>query len=498
MKRKVKLLVFISLISMLTLFDIGMSNVYAQTYPCASPSPLPYPESNTCLQAFLAIRPDCCDIDFDITCYTNPNTPGGLLEACDDGVIISGFPVTWENCYDHTLSDGISSMGTNPTCVTEQVSLPPLLFTADAYQCCDANNCSNCYTDCDPPPNSGSCPLAPLFPYDGCLVEVILFDGLCRGDEQCVPPNDPNCQFEIVGGWDVCCQMIYNDLSNGTPPSSFTLNPPDPYTNCSYGAAKPSGRARYPCDDLEPNTIDQCHPVIGCINIPNFANITPAVSIKLWLQGASNSAGTSMASNPSISSSQPFNTAPWNYAGSEGGSVPSNAVDWILLEALNTTTFAVEGQAAGFLLNDGTIRDIDGTTGQIKFQSGTLIATGNYYIAVRTRGHLDVVSATPISLVGSTLYDFTTDASQALNTNNNADLTQMIQLQGTGAPFALYAGDANGDGIINFEDFNDYFLQIGAGYQTADFNHDGAVNGSDFNPYFVENNGRMGIHEIRY
>jgi len=484
-------LTLFAVVNLLIILNIGEDiAAYAQTYPCASPSPLPYPDSNTCLQAFFTVRPDCCDIDFDMSCYTDINNfpPGGFSEVCEDGSI-----TTWENCYDHNLYDGINIAGTNTTCMLVQATLPPL-FLFGGFECCDATNCVPCFTSCDPPPNDGVCPLAPVTPYDGCLVEVLLFDGLCGGFKQCLPPGDPNCVFDITGGWDMCCDMIYNDLSNGTPPSSFTLSPPDPYTNCGYGAAKPSGSARYPCDDLNPNTIDKCDPVIGCMNIPNFSNVTPAANIKLWLQGA-DLGGTSMATNPNISSGQPFNTAPWNYNGNEGAAIPSNVVDWVLVQALNTTTFAIEDQAAGFLLDDGTVQDIDGTTGQIKFLGGSLAVAGSYYIAVRTRGHLDVISATPVSVLGSVQYDFTSAASQALNTTNATDQEQMIEVNGK---FALYSGDTNGNGIINFEDFNDYFLQIGSGYRTADFNHDGQVNGVDFDPHFSNNNGIIGTIELRY
>ncbi len=484
------------------LLSILPQKANAQTYPCASPSPLPYPESNACLQAFLAIRPDCCDIDFDMTCYTDPNAPGGLLEACDDGIIISGFPTTWENCYDHTLYEGINIQGTNPTCLTSQVVLPPLPFVANAYECCDVNNCSGCFPDCDPPPTNcvappdpNCCPLEPVLPYDGCLVEVILFDGICKGTKVCNPPGDPNCVNEISGGWDMCCEMIYTDLMNGVNDLDELDIPA--YDNCFYGNSKPTGNARYPCDDFDPCTLDQCHPVIGCINIPNYANVTPVANIKLWLQGPS--LGAVMATNPNISSSHPFNTAPWNYGGSEGAAIPSNAVDWILVEALDAT-FTVIDQTAGFLLNDGTVQDIDGTTGQIKFRNGTLNSSNNYYIAVRTRGHLDVMSAIPVGVACTTQYDFTTSPAQAYNTSNSIDQDQLVEANGTGtgAPYALYSGDTNGDGIINFEDFNDYFLQIGAGYKTADFNHDGTVNGSDFNPHFSDNNGKMNIQKLRY
>jgi len=229
MKTNINLFIALFLLNLIGFFPTINTEVSAQTYPCASTSPLPYPESNTCLQAFLSIRPDCCDIDFDMSCYSNMST--GFVEVCEDGNI-----TTWENCYDHNLYDGINIAGTNSTCMLDQATLPPLFLFA-AFECCDLNNCSPCFTGCDPPPNDGTCPLAPVIPYDGCLVEVILFDGFCGGFLQCLPPG-PGCVNQVQGGWDMCCDMIYNDLMNGMP------NPGPAYDNCGYGNSKPTGTAK--------------------------------------------------------------------------------------------------------------------------------------------------------------------------------------------------------------------------------------------------------------
>ncbi len=462
----------IILIYILILFIIDTNEVFAQVpnYPCATPSPLPYPESNTCLQDFLSVHYDCCNIDFDMSCYNDMN------QYCSNTEVN-----TWTNCYDYSITMFDEILAPHPDCIS--VNIPfGALWVHPAFNCCSDINCNPCTPNCEPPPNTGTCPLLPEFPYDGCLIEIILFDGGCT-----------------ASSWDMCCKTLYDDLSSGVIQNTFLSNEvyemPCRYRDTDF---PPPNVARYPCDDLDPLTIDQCHPVIGCMNVPNYANITPSANIKLWLQGAS--LGAVMTTNPNISSSQPFNTTPWNYAGSEGGAIPDEAVDWILVEALDVNDFTILDQAAGFLLEDGTVQDIDGTIGQIKFQSGTLNSTDNYYIAVRVRGHLDVLSAVPISVLGTTQYDFTTDAVQAYQTLIGGDQGQMVEANGTGtgAPYALYSGDANGDGIINFEDFNDYFLQIGAGYKTADFNHDGTVNGSDFNPYFTSNNGKMNIQKLRY
>ena len=63
-----------------------------------------------------------------------------------------------------------------------------------------------------------------------------------------------------------------------------------------------------------------------------------------------------------------------------------------------------------FLKSDGTIVDTDGTS-PVQF---TGLSAGNYYIVIRHRNHLAIMSASAIPLSSSSaLYDFTTAQSQA-------------------------------------------------------------------------------------
>ncbi len=77
------------------------------------------------------------------------------------------------------------------------------------------------------------------------------------------------------------------------------------------------------------------------------------------------------------------------------------------------------------------------------------LSWGQYYIVVRHRNHLAIMSKLPVALSGSsTLYDFTTGLDKAYRTGAMKGL-------GTGgtAPFGLYAGNAaNTDITINAAD----------------------------------------------
>ena len=60
---------------------------------------------------------------------------------------------------------------------------------------------------------------------------------------------------------------------------------------------------------------------------------------------------------------------------------------------------------AAFIKSDGTIVDVDGTS-PVEFSGA---ASGDYYVVVRHRNHLAVMSAGVVALsAASTAYDFTT------------------------------------------------------------------------------------------
>jgi hypothetical protein len=198
---------------------------------------------------------------------------------------------------------------------------------------------------------------------------------------------------------------------------------------------------------------------------------------------------TSLNSAEMIPVHHPYNDTLdiWNYTGSERiYNLSADIVDWVLVElrtgtAANTTV----GKRAAFLKSDGSIVDLDGTS-QVKFNG---IVPGSYYIVVRHRNHLPIMSANPVNLgfTSSSLYDFSTLQTQAYGTEPMADLG--------GNVFGMYAGDASQDGSVNATDLNAYWiLQNGATYdyqtKTADFNLDATINATDLNFYWIPSNGK--------
>lgn len=211
---------------------------------------------------------------------------------------------------------------------------------------------------------------------------------------------------------------------------------------------------------------------------------------KAYLEGAYNGANmnSTLATLPAFPLAQPYNAAPWNYNGSENvATLPANVVDWLYVELRDATFNPVSGgKRAVFLLSDGTLRDIDGTAGA----TFTGVVPGNYYVILRHRNHLAVMSASQLSLPNGATYDFTSAAGQAYGPNQQKSLG--------GGKFGLFAGDLTADGVISVADFNFYITQSGINvYNDADANLDKQITVADFNAY-QPNASIIGISQVRY
>lgn len=187
------------------------------------------------------------------------------------------------------------------------------------------------------------------------------------------------------------------------------------------------------------------------------------VDLKVFLQGAWN--GTSMDCSLNdldlLPLTQPFDSVPfyWHYTGSESvDSIPdAEVVDWIEVEIRETTGAAstaiedsVIGRRAGFLMKDGTITDLDGTS---ELRLKYVKATHNVYAVVKHRNHLGTMNSIPLIMVNEVhAYDFTTSQSKAYQdpaiTGNDA----MADLGG--GKFGLWAGNAYPDYSVIYDGTN--------------------------------------------
>lgn len=202
--------------------------------------------------------------------------------------------------------------------------------------------------------------------------------------------------------------------------------------------------------------------------------------LKCYLAGAYDNATQTMRSDlrnqQLLPQTQPYNTAPWNYTGTENAySLSNQATDWVLVELRSATNPAtVLARRAALLYRDGTIHQPDGTEG-VSF--GTSLPAANYYIAIKHRNHLAAMTAAPVVLPNANPYDLSTNAATAMGTG------QLVAL--SPATWALAPADATPNGVVTVADFNAYLSQTESApaYNTADLDLNGTVNIADFDLY---------------
>ena len=185
----------------------------------------------------------------------------------------------------------------------------------------------------------------------------------------------------------------------------------------------------------------------------------------------------------------PYHTAPWNYSGSANvNMLQEDIVDWILVEALDSNYQVIEKQAA-LLKFDGSVLAYDHQDGVL---FNKLKGDEGYYIMVRHRNHLDIISKNMQQVNNMDAYDF------SIATNVDGGTGQLKELE-VGEIYGMKAGDFDGNGAITVADYNEFQNQISLfnGYYISDCNLDGAVTIQDFNLY-KPNGSAIGNEYVRY
>lgn len=152
------------------------------------------------------------------------------------------------------------------------------------------------------------------------------------------------------------------------------------------------------------------------------------------------------------------------------GAPTNTEVDTVTVQLHSAVApFAMVSSQNGVLNTNGTL--------QVNFPQ----TSGDYYIVIKTRNHLQTWSAVPVTISGITSYDFSSDATKAYGGN-------MVNLGG--GRFGIYAGDINQDEFVDISDYppldndNNSFR---AGFLVTDLNGDGFSDVSDY-PVLDRNN----------
>jgi hypothetical protein len=213
---------------------------------------------------------------------------------------------------------------------------------------------------------------------------------------------------------------------------------------------------------------------------------------RAYLEGPFNGTdmNTTLNADNLIPLGQPYNTAPWNYSGTESVTAIPNAdvVDWLLVElrettggSQNATSATMVAQMAAFLLKDGTITGLDGQTELML----NLTITQNLYVVIWHRNHLGIQSANAVTMQGAAYtYDFSDNINKALGGS--------LGYKDLGPVCGMIAGNGDGNKQVNNADKLDVWMpQAGSsGYLGGDFNMNKQVNNQDKVDYWKINSGK--------
>ena len=225
-------------------------------------------------------------------------------------------------------------------------------------------------------------------------------------------------------------------------------------------------------------------------------NLNAEIALNIWLEGAYDNLTTGMNTilleKNLLPLSQPFSSSPYFYNGVEmlanSADFPTNTVDWLLIELRDANdNTQIVAQKAALLLADGNIVNADGTT--LSFEN--IAANQNYFIVVRHRNHLDIMSSNAVSFASNAAYDMSVPS-------NVMGSTAQLQALSNGK-YALLAGDFDASGHINFTDINLYFGESAAlnEYLISDGDLNATTTVSDMN-FMLKNINKQGISQIQY
>ena len=148
-------------------------------------------------------------------------------------------------------------------------------------------------------------------------------------------------------------------------------------------------------DGVHPNDIG--YEKMAQVWFDSIIEVLPKLNTKIYLEGAYGGSGMNINLNTAgvIPTTQPFNTDPWNYDGTEdAGNIPANVVDWVLVSLREDIIKSSEVACrAAFLKNDGSIVDLDGMS-PLTF----VVDEGTYYVVVEHSNHLPIMSPAKVTV----------------------------------------------------------------------------------------------------
>ncbi len=210
----------------------------------------------------------------------------------------------------------------------------------------------------------------------------------------------------------------------------------------------------------------------GVIDAAAAMNQIPMLKlkVKIFLEGPYDNVNDNMKTqiNSLIPTTAPYTENPRRIV-----SVPNNIVDWVLVELREHPDSSATVSRSVFLRNDGYLVSDDGITDNIELGA----PEGNYYIIVKHRNHLAVVSSAPVSLniTSVTTYDFTSSITKFYGTGGAVEIENGV--------WGMIAGNAeNTNGTVDAGDRNSTWNDRNkSGYENSDVDLSGVVDAGDRN-----------------
>ena len=269
------------------------------------------------------------------------------------------------------------------------------------------------------------------------------------GAESC--PEILNSSWQAVGTlcFDIVNEAISPDLRFDNSRTSFT-------SHTNNGETIDIGIL---------NNIDNPE-ILSCQQLANGGTIMLAA--KAFLQGpydvASNTMNDGLRASNYIPLQEPYTSIPtFLHAGNGGGEVINSSVlgdngdnsivDWVFVELRSAATpSSVIATRAALIQKDGDIVDLDGTS-DLSFNVGA----GDYYVTMKHRNHLGVMTAEALTFVNGTATRF--DFTDAANATFGSHAQRVMEENGVRV---LWGGNANQD---------PYLILVGGGLSLPDRDH---------------------------
>lgn len=302
--------------------------------------------------------------------------------------------------------------------------------------------------------------------------------------------NDSLPHYWIIRNYGSTNSGLGADMIFSAPSDWVTIDYPDLYemykrgsvSTGAWDAALPSSSVNLATNEMTFSGInDFSQFFIAKSDIPT----TLTLQIRVLLEGPYNMAdglmGDVLRQNSYLPEEEPFTALGYNFVGATSGDMIDNPVvvlgrtgndaivDWIFVELRDKAapTLVVATRSA-LLQRDGDVVDMDGLS-PLLFSE---ILEGDYYIAIKHRNHLSVMTQSFISLTstGNTI-DFSDPALSMYGTDARKTV---------GSIMALWSGDATNDDAINAADraeaWNDRNL---TGNLLSDLDLSGSCNAAD-------------------